>query len=449
MVLAAEGGPALTGTYERSAADVVVVGAGMAGVTAARALAAGGARVIVLEATNQVGGRVQTVRDFADVPIETGAEFIHGVGAATWGDVRAAALRVQPVPYSRSWFTSGGQARWLPLHLLHPGVWRSFDILWSLNRLRGDDMSAASFIAEKGYQGRARELAQLTLTAHLPGSIEEVGVKGLAADGVLHLEQGVNHRVIDGYDLLAQHVATGLDIRFGCPVALIDWGNDGVEITLDDGRTFSARAAITTVPHGVLAAGRVAFKPALPESKADAIKRIATGPVAKVLLSFDERFWPRQMAQLICGTGPITLYWPTSFGTDGPPVLIAYATGPRARALSEAGPDAAVDDRARRPPQGVSPGPAHAARAEAHASSTGSPSPTRWAATRSSPRLGRSAGAARRAGHRRLVVGGIGNRMESRGRHRRGRVPEWPSSGPPGQRRPHGPSASAISVTSP
>jgi monoamine oxidase len=330
-------------TREHSTAEVVVVGAGMAGVTAARALAAGGARVIVLEATNLVGGRVQTVRDFADVPIETGAEFIHGVGAATWGDARAAGLRVQSVPYSRSWFTGGGGARWLPLHLLHPGVWRSFDILWSLHRLRGDDMSAASFIAEKGYQGRARELAQLTLTAHLPGSIEEVGVKGLAADGVLRLEEGVNHRVIDGYDLLPQHVATGLDIRFGCPVATIAWGTDGVEITLDDGRTFSGRAAISTLPHGVLAAGMVAFEPSLPESKHDAIRRIATGPVAKVLLSFDERFWPRHMSQLICGTGPITLYWPTSFGTDGPPVLTAYATGGRARALSEAGPEAAVE----------------------------------------------------------------------------------------------------------
>jgi len=277
------------------------------------------------------------------MPIETGAELIHGAGAATWGDVRAAGLRVQPVPYSHSWFTSGGDTRWLPLHLLHPGVWRSFDILWSLHRLRGDDMSAASFIAEKGYQGRARELAQLTLTAHLPGGIEEVGVKGLASDGVLHLEEGVNHRVIDGYDLLPKHVATGLDIRFGCQVAMITWGADGVEITLRDGRPFSGRAAISTVPHGVLAAGELAFKPSLPESKNDAIKRIATGPVAKVLLSFGERFWPHRMSQLICGAGPFTLYWPTSFGTDGPPLLVAYATGPRARVLSEAGPDAAVE----------------------------------------------------------------------------------------------------------
>jgi monoamine oxidase len=331
-------------TLEHTTADVVVVGAGMAGVTAARELAVGGARVIVLEANNRVGGRVQTVRDFADVPIETGAEFIHGVGAATWYDVRAAGLRVQSVPYSRTWFAgSGGGTRWLPLHLLHPGVWRSFDILWSLHRLRGDDMSAASFITKKGYQGRARELAQLTLTAHLPGGVDEVGVQGLAADGVLHLEEGVNHRVIDGYDRLPQHVAAGLDIRFGCPVATIAWATDGVELTLQDGRTFIGRAAICAVPHGVLAAGKVAFTPSLPESKTEAITHISTGPVAKVLLSFDERFWSRQMSQMICGTGPFTLYWPTSFGTDGPPVLIAYATGPRARALSEAGPDAAVE----------------------------------------------------------------------------------------------------------
>lgn len=329
---------------ETREADVVVIGAGMAGVTAARALATGGARVIVLEASDRVGGRVRTVRDFADVPVEAGAEFIHGAGAATWGDARAAALRVQPVPYLRnSWFNLGGATRWLPVHLLHPAVWRSFDILWSLHRLRGGDRSAASFIAEKGYRGRARELAQLTLTAHLPGGTEDVGVEGLVADGVLHLEEGLNHRVLDGYDLLPQHIATGLDIRFGCRVGRIAWGGEGVEIALENGHTFNGRAAITTLPHGVLAAGAVAFEPALPETKAAAIARIATGPVAKVLLSFDERFWPERMAQLVCGTGPVTLYWPASFGVDGPPVLIAYATGPRARALSEAGPDLAAE----------------------------------------------------------------------------------------------------------
>jgi monoamine oxidase len=324
-------------------ADVLVLGAGMAGVTAARALAGGGARVIVLEAGERVGGRVHTVRDFAEVPIEAGAEFIHGARAATWTDVRALGVRVQPVPYRYSWCHLGVRTRWLPVQLMHPSVWRCFDILWALRHWRGGDMNAASFIEARGYRGPAGELAQLTLTAHLPGSVEEVGIRGLVADGVLHLEEGLNHRVLDGYDLLPQHIASGLDVRFGRRATTITWSTDGVEVTTAGGDTFSGRTAVTSLPHGVLASGAVRFDPALPEPKLAAIARISTGAVAKVLLRFDERFWPRHMAQLVCSTGPVTLYWATSFGTDGPPVLTAYATGPRARALSEAGPDKAPE----------------------------------------------------------------------------------------------------------
>lgn len=315
----------------------------MAGVSAARALATGGARVALLEAGQRVGGRVWSLRDFAAAPVEAGAEFVHGAKAATWNDVRGAGLRVQPVPYRYTWFNIAGRTHWIPVHLAHPGVWRSFDILWALSHLKGEDISAGSFIEKKGYRGRAREMATLALTGHLPGGIDEVGVRGLVADGVLTLEEGLNHRVVDGYDLLPQHIATGLDVHFGWRVSRIAWSPDGVEVTAQDGRVWRARAAITTLPHGVLASGRVAFDPALPARKLDAIARVASGPVAKVLLRFEERFWPARMAQLVCGEGPVTLYWPTSFGTDGPPVLIAYATGPRARALSEAGADVAPE----------------------------------------------------------------------------------------------------------
>lgn len=333
----------MSSKHPRNRADVIVLGAGMAGLTAARALAGGGAGVIVLEARQRTGGRVHTVRDFADAPVEAGAEFIHGVRAATWTDVRAAGLRTTPVPYRYSWASLAETTHWLPVHLTHPGVWRSFDILWSLSHWRGDDVSAEEFIETKRYRGRARELAQLTLTAHLPGSTEEVGIGGLVADGVLHLEEGVNSRVLDGYDLLPQHIATGLDVRLGQRASALAWGPEGVEVKVESGETFSARAAITSMPHGVLASGTVSFDPPLPADKKTAIARISTGPVAKVLLLFEERFWHRHMAQLICGTGPVTLYWPTSFGTHGPPVLTAYATGPRAKALSDAGPDKAAE----------------------------------------------------------------------------------------------------------
>lgn len=183
---------------------------------------------VVLEASQRVGGRVRTERDFAAAPVEAGAEFIHGVNAATWDDARAAGLRVQAVSSVRdSWFTLGGNTRWLPAHLLHPGVWPGLTILRALRAAAGSDITAASFLQARGYQGRALELARLTVTAHLPGSTEQVGVAGLAADGVLHLERALNHRVLDGYDLLPRHIAAGLDIRFGRRATVIAWGPSG------------------------------------------------------------------------------------------------------------------------------------------------------------------------------------------------------------------------------
>jgi monoamine oxidase len=326
----------------RLEADIAVLGAGMAGVTAGRALEHEGLGVVVLEAGQRVGGRVCTVRDFAPYPVEAGAEFIHGADAATWADVRAAGLRTIVVPQRRSWLHLAGTTRWLPLHLASPDAWHSVAILRAVRRL-DEDLSAAEFVAGKGYRRRAEELAGLTLAAHLPGGLEEIGVGGLVADGVLALELGRNHRVLDGYDGLPGHVARGLDIRFGWRAEKVSWSTDGVEITSADGRTLAARAAVTTLPHGVLGSGAVTFDPALPEDKAHAIATIRTGAVVKVLLRFDERFWPARMAQVACGTGPMTLYWPASYGTDRGPALVGYATGPRARALSEAGADTAFD----------------------------------------------------------------------------------------------------------
>ena len=323
-------------------ADVVVVGAGMAGVTAAREMRRRGLDVVVLEAGQRVGGRVHTVRDFAPSPVEAGAEFIHGVGAATWADVREAGLHTIAVPQRRSWLHLAGTTRWLPLHLASPDAWHSLAILRAVRRA-DEDVSAAAFVADKGYRRRAEELAGLTLGAHLPGALEEIGVRGLVADGVLALELGRNHRVLDGYDRLPGHVSQGADIRFGWRAAKVAWSAAGVEITSDDGRTLAARAAVTTLPHGVLHSGDVVFDPALPSEKANAIAAIRTGAVTKVLLRFDERFWPARMAQVACGTGPMTLYWPASYGTDRSPVLVGYATGPRAQALSEAGAEAAFD----------------------------------------------------------------------------------------------------------
>jgi len=325
--------------------DVIVIGAGMAGVTAARQLASEGVSVCVVEGRDRLGGRIHSIRDFCDRPVEGGAEFVHGVGAATWPEIRAAGLEARPCPVMRhTMFNIGGRTRWLPWILLHPGVWPAFTIMRAISRFRPPDLSAAEFLKRQGYEGRARVLARMVLSAHLPGGVDEIGLQGLVEDGVLHLEKGLNHRISAGYDSLPAFIARGLDVRFGFAVEQLVWNRDGVTVRSRDGRELSSRAAISTLPVGVLKSGAVKFLPELPASKRSALERIEMGPVLKILLRFENCFWPKWAAIVGCGEGPATLYWPLSYGAgEGVPVLIAYATGPRAARLSALEEEEAVD----------------------------------------------------------------------------------------------------------
>jgi monoamine oxidase len=325
--------------------DAIVIGAGMAGAAAAHDLTRAGLSVVVVESRARVGGRVHSVRDFCGSPVEAGAEFIHGVGAEHWAVARAAGVHTRPSPMTRGFmFQIGHGARWLPLVLLHPGVWPAFKILRAIRTHRPPDLSARQFIERHGFTGRARVMAEMTLTAHLPGSIDEVGILGLVEDQVLRLETGLNHRVAEGYDTLPQFLTRDLDVRLGFDVETVRWSADGVSVISRGGEEIVARAAISTLPVGVLAADRVRFIPELPAGKRDALRYVKMGPVVKILLRFRDAFWPRWMTTLACGVGPVTLYWAVFHGMDGdaPPVLVAYATGPRAARLSAVSEDEAA-----------------------------------------------------------------------------------------------------------
>jgi monoamine oxidase len=314
--------------------DIIVIGAGMAGVTAGRALARKGLRVSVLEARNRLGGRIHTLRDLCDAPVEAGAELIHGKRAQTWPDVRAAGLTTRPNSHDAIMLDLGHGTRWLPLVLMDPRTWPAFDVLRRVARREAHDVSAREFIARRGYLGSASILAEMVFTAHLPGTLDDIGVHGFLNDGVLELETSPDYRVNEGYDRVVEFIARDLSIEYGFNVQTIEWAPDGVAVRDLGGRERIARAAILTVPAGVLQSGAIRFVPDLPESKLRALRGMVSGPVLKLIMRFEEPFWPKRLAAVCSGVGPVTLYWNVFYkATIAQPVLTAYCTGQNAEAL--------------------------------------------------------------------------------------------------------------------
>lgn len=204
--------------------DVIVIGAGIAGITAACELARAQRSVVVLEARERIGGRIWTVRDFCGEPVECGAEFVHGREAATWPEIKKAKLetRVSP-PIRRTAFNLGGATRWLPWTLIHPGTWPCAGMRGAIARSGAPDLSARQFIDRRGYRGQARMLTEMTFLQHMPGSADDVGLFGFVDDGVLDLQTRLNFRIVPGYDSFPRALANGLDIRLDCPVDSVFW----------------------------------------------------------------------------------------------------------------------------------------------------------------------------------------------------------------------------------
>lgn len=313
--------------------DVLVIGAGMAGVTAARDARCAGLDVLVVEAQDRVGGRVHTDRKFCDLPVERGAEFIHTAEAGTLPEAREAGFDLLPCNPVEGFLLSIDGVK-SPEIYNDPTFHAMGNMLGDMQRFDGPDMSAAEFVAERDVQGAARVMADLMLTIHPLGDQPELSMRGLRDDRVVELELGIDHRVAQGYDALPQWIARDLDVRFGVRIAEIHWTADSVSAVSIDGETITARTAVCTLPVGVLKSAAVRFEPDLPARKWHALNGLEMGSVMKILYRFSERFWPEDLTMLSCD-GPVRHYWTPLYGRDdAPPVLTAYIGGYRARALS-------------------------------------------------------------------------------------------------------------------
>lgn len=327
---------------------VLVIGAGIAGLSAAWHLRKAGIDASVLEARDRIGGRVWTSRDFADIPVEFGAELIHGrspdvntwhwvekLGLRTWNwnKLDDSMIRTE----GGAWLTMG-QARAMSPEL---DVTRS----WELGDVPVPDAeeSLADYLRRIGFSDHQLRYVQRSFANAEGDSMRYLNAKAHAhlfkdSDGA---DDYSDYRILDGYDAYYEKLAEGLDIRLGSVVEAIDWSN-GAQVATAAGELHRADAAVVTLPLGVLQAERVAFKPALPPHKQDALAGLKMGPVMKMVYLFDEHILDPSIGAIYAKGNP-PMWWSPSLGRDsGQVVWTAFFTGDYARELLPLGEEAAL-----------------------------------------------------------------------------------------------------------
>lgn len=331
--------------------DCIVLGAGMAGLTAAYNLQAWGKRVLVLEGSERIGGRIQTLRNAFPAPVELGAEYIHRPPGSVplWNYVNHFQLRTRQIPKR-----SGGRIFFPGLPLFDGGrrpetaalLWNAFaasDLFSKIERYRGRDLSAREWL--KRYHvplqldGTLGEnFVAMALTGHMPGGLDDLSIRGFGADRLgIQLSEPHEYQLVEGYDSLINRLAENLEVRTQCEVTKIEYGAEGVSVTINNGKTLRARTAICTFSIGMLRSNRVEFVPRLPPEKQDALEVIRPGHHSKVIIPFSRRFWRSDMSMA-------HLPWPERkagrtyfrlfYGRDDlPPALTALLIGDDARRL--------------------------------------------------------------------------------------------------------------------
>ena len=328
--------------------DVIVVGAGSAGLAAARALSGAGKRVCVLEARERIGGRVFSLQlPDLPLPIELGAEFIHGQSETTFGIVDSASLAAVQLPDNHWWSRNG---KWEQI----ADFWERIESVRAKIGKLPRDVSFAEFLRTQRFPPRVCELARSFVEGYHAAHADRMSALVLQTSDEEQDDPGGNKqfRLAGGQHALVDWLRAGLDpdrtdLRLGTPVAAIAWSQGSVNVETSRGERIRASAAVLTIPIGVWKAGAIRFDPPLRE-KESAIAHIEAGHVVKIAFRFREPFWEERSPSR---HAPLNFvhsddrYFPT-WWTAAPfrsPVLIGWAGGTAADALLAEGHDAMLE----------------------------------------------------------------------------------------------------------
>ena len=375
---------------------VLVIGAGFAGLSAARALRQSGWQVTVLEARDRPGGRVLTDRSISGQAFDLGPCWLHAgpknplkavaeaSGVATRvtdytnmrfsvnrGEYRQILRRSEVLKYAQLFFgTMASASLWGAIDTLAAGT----SIGTGIGTASGTPLSVADVFNAAVRRIEAASgpidpgllaLQRWVLESNLAAPLEEVGFAELLDESATGAEDTLlpvdDRYVLGGMDQLTNLLAQDLDIRLGDPVRRVEWRPGRVRIETTQ-RTHEADAVVITLPTSLLANDAIEFVPALPAAKKVAAKRLPMGLLNKVVALFPAPFWDTSVDFLTfyANPPPVCYAWLNLFRYTGQPALIGFTSGLAAREverMSEADVRARIFSRLRAVPGAAIPEP--------------------------------------------------------------------------------------------
>jgi len=298
----------------QSGETVIIIGAGAAGLIAARQLSDAGMKVIVIEARSFPGGRMHTLREPGfSIPVEAGAEFIHGELPITLGLLQEAGIEFSAIAGEMKTVRSG---KWIPDDPMN----ESWDELMAKMKEAKEDMTIDAFLMQHFSDpkyAKLRDGVKRFAEGFDLADTNKASMLALKQEWENGFEEE-QYRITGGYILLAEYLVdccrkNNVEFYFSAEVTEISWSSNRVTVITRESK-FEGTKTLVTVSTGIMQSGKIRFIPE-PHAALQAYANIGNGSVIKFMLEFNDAFWRDELkdAGFVLSDEPVPTWW-----TQGP-----------------------------------------------------------------------------------------------------------------------------------